>query len=325
MVVFRKPSKAAPASLSQTSQPLDKTRTESNITATPEQHGSTNKVPPALMRYSDIAAGRDAKDNGTHIEKLMYIPELCDEVLEYLSLEELIRATRVCHAFKTNIENSSRLQAKLFLAQDLTIKKKAVSTNGKLLSGPKAKQHIAAAESAEDCNSGKIAFYQPHPWLQVGRLSDRYRRMGMVKYSKVRLEARSDVDAARLLFHSRCTVASLSHTSSLRKMFVSQPPAKEVSIWYPCPNVGMIMVKKMIRNEAGVTIGTVINAARTTADALDTIPPNIEVVLQGGFVTDPRARSVVEKSGELSVEDDPTRWLLKGNEYVLQDGGFAFA
>ena len=274
------------------------------------------------MRYSDIAAGRDAKDNGTHIEKLMYIPELCDEVLAYLSLEELIRATRVCLAFKTNIENSSRLQAKLFLTTDLSIKKKAISTTGAMLSGAKAEQHIAAAAAAEEGSSGEVALYQPHPWLQAGRLSDRYRRMGMVKYSKVCLETHNDVGAAGLYFHNRHMIASLSDTSSLRKMFVSQPPAKEVTIWYPCPTMEM---KKTVRNEAGVTFGEVIKTARWTPGMHNLTPRAIEVVLRGGFVADPRAISVVEKSGELSAEDDPTRWLHKDGEYVLQDGGFAFA
>jgi hypothetical protein len=320
MVVFKKPSKAMPAASSQTPKSLDKTECVSNTATNPEQHGSTNKAPPAPMRYSDIAAGRDAKDDGTHIEKLMYIPELCDEVLDYLSLEELICATRVCRAFKTNIENSSRLQAKLFFAPDLTIKKKAVSTTGKLLSGLKAEQHIAAADSVEDSHSGEIALYQLHPWLQAGRLSDRYRRKGIVKFSKVYLETRSDVDEAGLCFPSNKLLAWLSNTSSLGKMFVSQPPAKEVSICYPGP--GMLM-ETTIRNEAGVTIGEVIEAASPWSHNFP--PRSTEVVLQGGFVANPRAISVAEKSGELSVEDDPTRWLLKGYEYILQDGGFAFA
>lgn len=322
MVVFKKPSKAVSASSSQTPKSLDKTECVSSTATAPEQHGSTNKALSAALRYSDIAAGRDAKDKGTHIEKLMYIPELCDEVLEHLSLEQLILATRVCLAFETNIENSSRLQAKLFLAPDLSIKRKAISTTGTMLSGAKAERHIAAAAAAEGSSSGEVALYQPHPWLQAGRLSDRYRRMGMVKYSRVCLDTHNDVGAAGLCFHNRHVIASLSDTSSLSKMFVSQPPAKEVSIWYPCPGMQM---KKMVRNEAGVTIGEVIKTARWTPGMQNLSPRAIEVVLQGGFVADPRARNVVEKSGELSAEDDPTRWVFKGDEYVLQDGGFAFA
>ncbi|GAB7330858.1 hypothetical protein MBLNU13_g02391t1 [Cladosporium sp. NU13] len=324
MVVFKKPSKAVPTSWPQTSQSLNGARSSSDTTATSEQHDSTNKAPPAPLRYSDITAGRDAKDNGTPIEKLMYIPELCDRVLDYLPLEELFCATRVCIAFKTNIENSSRLQAKLFLASDLTIKEKAVSANGTLLSGAKAEHHIAACRSAEGSSSGEIVLYQVHPWLQVGRLPDRYRRMGMVRYAKVCLETRGDFDVGGLSFRNRKLIELLPDTSSINKMFISQPPAKEVSIWYPCPSMGM-QRKERIRNEAGVTIGEVIKAARWKHGMQNLIPRGIEVILQRGFVASVRARDVVEQSGELNVEEDPTRWLLKDDKYMLKDGGFAFA
>lgn len=321
MVVFKKPSKAVPASSPRTAQSPDKSRTKLNTTVTSERHASTDKASPASIRYSDIAAGRDAKDSDTHIEKLMYIPELCDEVLDYLAMSELLHATRVCHAFKTNIENSSRLQAKLFFAPDLTTKKLAISATGTLLSGVKAEQRIAVAEAAGGSGSGEISFYEPHPWLRASRLSDRYRRMGMVKYATVYLETGSDDNAAALFFRQRPPITPLSDTSSLNKMFLCQPPSKEVTLWYP--GLGMYE-KKTICSEEGVTIGEVVGAARRMPSEQYLIPRSIEIVLEGGFAIDPRARIVVERAGELSAKDDPTRWLLKDDEYVLQDGGFAF-
>jgi hypothetical protein len=42
------------------------------------------------------------------------------------------------------------------------------------------------------------------------------------------------------------------------------------------------------------------------------------------FVVSAEARAAVERVGELSSEDDPTRWVLKDGEYVLEEGGFEF-
>lgn len=322
MVVFKKPSKVVQASSSQTTQPLDRTKSKSNTPAALQPNSPTTKAPPTLVRYSDVAAGRDARAHGTPIEKLMYIPELCDEVLGYLPMDELLLATRVCHAFKTNIENSSTLQAKLFLAPDLTIKKKAISATGTLLSGTKAEQHIAAIESAEDDISGEIALYQAHPCLQAGRLSDRYRHMGVVKYSIVHAEASSVDFASHLSFRDRQAISALPETSILHKMLLCQPPATEVSIWLP--KLGST-TKKTIHREAGVTIGDVVCTARETPRMRIFGLRGIEVVLKGGFAVESRAKNLVEKSGELSADNDPTRWLLKDGGYVLQDGGFAFA
>jgi hypothetical protein len=45
----------------------------------------------------------------------------------------------------------------------------------------------------------------------------------------------------------------------------------------------------------------------------------------GGFEVNARARRMAETSGELSREDDPTRWVDSDSDKVLQEGGFAFA
>jgi hypothetical protein len=305
------------------------------------------------MRYSDIAAGRDARENGTPIDKLINTFELCEQVLDYLPMEEVLLATRICRALKTNIENSSRLKAKLFLAPDLTIKKLAVSATGTLLSGVKAERAFEALASTAEQTTGsgtsillptahadhhlnsaedfdrtdesegrEIALYKPHPWLTAGRLSDRYRRRGMVKYATVCLETRRYASAMYLVFNCQNVLTPLSDTSSLNKMFLCQPPAKEVSVWYPCPSMNM---GKTIRNETGVTIGEVIRTTSWIPSLQNVIPRGIEVVLQGGFVANSEARDVAERAGELSPEDDPTRWLYKDGKHVLQEGGFAFA
>jgi hypothetical protein len=328
MVVFKKPSKAVPASSSQTPQSLDKLTSESNATASSKEYASTKNAAPEPMRYSDIAAGRDARENGTPIEKLINTFELCEQVLDYLPMEEVLRATRICRAFKINIENSSRLQAKLYFKADLTMKKLAVSSTGTLLSGFKAEQHIAAAETAEDGKSGEIALYVPHPRLESAYVSDRYRSMGMVKYAAVCVETCNGHNDAVLSFRDPRIIFALSETSSLHRMLICQPPIIQVTASYPAACTGGLPTSTRqltVRNEEGVTTGDVVTALRQapglTTD-LRAISLYFSVSIKGGFLVDSLARSVAERSAELSSEDDPTRLVSRDEPWVA--GRFPF-
>ena len=313
MVVFKRPSKAVPTSSSHTSQSHNNTEDEPLTTSTSEQHPSSQKSSAAPIRYSDIAAGRDARENGTPIEKLINTFELCEQVLDYLPMKEILLATRICRAFKTNIENSSRLQAKLFLAPDLTIKKLAVSATGTLLSGVKAEQHIATVKVAEDSSTGEIALYQPHPSTRSKYLSVRYRSMGMVKFAAVCVESHHKQHDAVLTFHDG--VVSTPKTSSLHRMLLCQPPATEVRAYFP----GAISRTPVtIRKETGVTFGDVISAKRNMEVR------KVDVVLSGGFVASSEARDVVDRAGEMSVDDDPTRWMGEGDISGPPVGRFSF-
>jgi hypothetical protein len=42
------------------------------------------------------------------------------------------------------------------------------------------------------------------------------------------------------------------------------------------------------------------------------------------FVVSDQAREAVERAGELTSEEDPTRWVVKDRQYVLKEGGFVF-
>lgn len=328
MVVFKKPSKAVTASSSQTTQPHDKARSESTAATSSKEHASTKNAAPAPMRYSDIAAGRDARAYGTPIEKLINTFELCEQVLDYLPMEEVLRTTRICHAFKTNIANSSRLQAKLYFKPDLTMKKLAVSATGTLLSGVKAEQHIAAAETTEGSKSGEIGLYVPHPRLESAYVSERYKRMGMVKYASVCVKTCHDHNDAALAFRDLRAVFVLPATSSLHRMLICQPPVKRITVAYPPTSTGpyRTSIRQLaVRNEEGVTIGDVVTALRQ-APGLTTNLTSIflysAMSFKGGFLVNPLARSVVDRSAELSWEDDPTRSVPGDEPWVA--GRFPF-
>jgi hypothetical protein len=300
-----------------------------------------DKATFGTMRYSDMVAKRKSTLNVTPIKKLVETFELFEQVLDYLPMKEVLLATRVCRAFKTNIENSSLLQAKLFLAPDLTIKKLATSSRRTLLSGVKAEQHIAAAH-AEGKKSPETKFYTIHPAMRIYRLSDRYRYMGMVQYALhqagSRFLERTDQD---LTLPIPMAAFAEQPCSSLSKMFVSQPPVKGVAINYisstnpSFSGAGSKHISLTIRKENGVTFGDILLAAADARGPGYLIKWDPSVSFIEGLVINARARSVAEATGELSWIDDPTRWVdsddpdrwVSGAGYrkVLQKGGFAFA
>lgn len=200
----------------QPTQPLNEIASDSGSTGAKDA-----EAPAASVRDTGVVVGRDAVDS-TPIEKLINIPELCENVLDHLMMNELLLRTRVCRGLKANIEGSPRLQAKLFLASDLSIKKMAISATGSLLSGSKAEQRTTAVEVSDQTENGngyEIALYTPHPWLREDRLPGNYRCMGLVRYAKYWTKASSDATSASLLFHNRTTIVPLPEISSLNKMF----------------------------------------------------------------------------------------------------------
>lgn len=325
MVVFKKPTKpgAAAPSQQQQQQTSEQTATRGTIAPTPTTtHQEVAKPPSAPMRYSDVIAKRKSTHNITSINKLLETFELCEQVLDYLPMKEVLLATRVCRAFKTNIENSSRLQAKLYFAPDLTIKRTALSANGTLLAGRKAEQCINAVEAAgqaERREYGEIVLYVAHPALKVGRISDRYKRMGMVKYATVLRQANQLYFNEDLTFRDPALLCALPETSSLNRMLLTQPPIKKAIVYNE-----FLKRATTIHRETGVTIGDIITTTRAVVSLEDLRSQPVYVNFQDAFVVNSRARSVVEMAGELSLEDDPTRWVSKGNDYELQAGGFAF-
>jgi hypothetical protein len=343
---------------------------EAATSAPPTQQ--VTKAAFGTLRYSDMVAERRCTINVTPIKKLVDTFELFEQVLDYLPMKEVLLTTRVCRAFKTNIGNSSLLQAKLFLAPDLTMKKMAVSSSGTLLSGVKAEEHIAAIELsasnpplsfdigdyeryvlnivypareperlADRCRDGsEIELYILHPSLRAGRLSDRYRHQGIVQYAETYVQTSLSYSHQDLTFCDLPTVAALLPTSSFGRMFVSQPPVKEVRVcfpfliepplsskWLPGPRIPprQGFAFDTIRKKAGVTFGDLVAVVRCATKSEIVDWSRVYMSTAGGFEVNARARSVIEMAGELSREDDPTRWVDSESGKVLKEGGFAFA
>jgi hypothetical protein len=342
MVVFKKRCTPVTNARSQGQKQKDKIIPTHEAATSAQLKQQVGKATFGTLRYSDMVAGRKSTLNVSPIKKLVDTFELFEQVLDYLPMKEVLRATRVCRAFETNIENSSRLQAKLFLAPDLTIKKLAVSSKDTLLSGVKAEQHITVVKAAgpsQGNSGGEVEFYNVHPALDRARMSDRYTHMGMVGCAKFCIPSCTDTSGHRLCFISgelqmqipKSIVSTLPETSSLNKMFLSQPPVKEIDIRYTFRELPRNCLKRLVSarsmticREAGIRFGDVIMDIRSAIGLKELSSHFVEIYTSGGFVVNARARVVAEMAGELCQEDDPTRWGQDGTGWVLKDGCFAF-
>lgn len=388
MVVFRKkPAKVAPTGALQTQQPTDKnpsmSQTDQKTNYNYEQDRDDDNEqqdwdddfapnsddalipddafefsaeparpasPAPLLRYADIAAGRPHTNHGTPIEKLVGVFELFVQVLDYLSMKEVLKATQVCRAFKTNIENSSVLKAKLFLAPDLTVKQMAVSEKvaswdtGKLLSGAKAERFLAAVKTkGKWCRTREIALRVLHPALKRDYVSERYKHMGMVKFAETCVEGTQPHDHRTLRFRECMLSAALPSTSSpdpLKKSFdnmlLCQPPVTQVTVHLRMKHVhghdghdDPMTIR--VRKKTGVTFGIVLSAIQGATGLSRETNQNyclqgMTITLDDGIVVSSQARRAAENVGELRTEDDPTRWIsqLASGEYKLKNGGFGF-
>jgi hypothetical protein len=270
---------------------------------------------------SNLSVATKSIRKSAPIEKLLNVFELCEQVLDYLPMYDVIHAVQACRAFKSNVENSSRLQMKLFLAPDLTRRtRSAISSERTLLFGVKAAQHIAAAEAAGLDHTGELVFYTPHPVINLHAKSGFVKRMGLVRFAFQRVLISHD---GGVLWGS---VGSSStdmwfQGSSLENMFLTQPPNKRVTI------VGDIHPNSRLRTavvkETGVTFGDVCKAIRAKSDPDDHLL-KVTLGFQDGIVASARTRELAESVDELSVEADPTCWVLKDREFVPKEGGFAF-
>lgn len=173
------------------------------------------------MRWSDVRATRKS----THpdvapIQKLFQTVELCEGVLEYLSMTELFRAGQVCRRLQIIIQKSSVLQAKLFLAPELGTKTIAVSSRQTLIAGAKAEEHIAAAEAHKTVKeSGEIKLFVLHSalYLEYGS-HDIYD--GIVHIADSSLSSYGWSLPGEAQFH-HASLEKTSSDSSLSKMYIT--------------------------------------------------------------------------------------------------------
>jgi len=277
-----------------------RSRSETEESADDDDDSSTGSLSSSELAVANIRARKSAP-----IDKILNVVELCEQVLSHLPTYDLLHAMQVCRTFKTNIESSHQLQKNLYLTPDLPRPKLAISSSGTLLSGIRAEQHIAAAEAAGERETGEFTCCTPHPALQLDPDSHRVvvcfeKYRGLVDYAAHRFAPSSMYTTDSMIV--RDSVRSLtengSKPSGLENMLITQPPVTSVDLVLPCRRRRSC---NPVNNTAGVTFGDVFK-----------------------IVTDIATLNVAERAGELSSEDDPTRWVRQNGEYVLKGGGFEF-
>jgi hypothetical protein len=277
---------------------------------------------------SKLAAASKRARKSAPIEKLLNTFELCEQVLDYLPMYDILRVTQVCRAFKANVDNSHRLQVKLFLTPDFARNTRSAGTaKGTLLSGVKATQHIAAAETAGERQTGEVTFYVPHPDVQPAPRHPIIKHMGIVAWVAHCIKAdcfSRKVGIRRAILRSADLWSK--QATSLGNMFLTQPPIKAVQLFLSSSvyGSGYSFRGTNICVETGVRFRDIFKVMQVADGRRDGVR-HVQLSFTGGMLVDARAQEFAVTVDELSVEDDPTRWVLTNGKHVLKEGGFEFS
>lgn len=276
-------------------------------------------------RWSDIAASHNsALPAVVPIQPVVDTYELCEQVLSYLPIKDLSRVRGVCHKIKGVVDSSLVLQQTLFL-KPRQRKTLWVSLDGpdnaRLLTGSKATKHIAASRSngratdeVEIFELHPLLFTEPHCRVMDFGMADfvyHYKYLELSGGSNVTRPCACPVDFISTRF-DRELLGALHHLY-LNKIFLSQPPVKEVTVdiggsdfscrfWF-FDTVDTITV----RNNDGVTFGQLLQEIGPATRRADNDCVRFEYMyFPGGLAMMTNVKNIVETAGELFRETDPS-------------------
>lgn len=309
-------------------------RSRPEIEDAPNSRSFNEDSSTTLVNNSELATTNKRARKSAPIDKILNVVELCEQVLSHLPMNDLLHAMQVCRILKADIDSSHKLQHNLFLAPDLKRQKLTISSTGALLSGVKAAQHIAAARAAGRQTVGEITCCTLHPALQLDPESHRVlsaegKRQGIVEYAAQRFDPSFLVitDSVTVRNSILSSTKNGSNAAGLGGMLITQPPVPSVVVYVAFDADGYgVCYHRPSSNTAGVTFGDVF---KTVAEIQAKYWRRL---IRGWwisfdcrvFVVSDQAREAVERAGELTSEEDPTRWVVKDRQYVLKEGGFVF-
>ena len=99
-------------------------------------------------------------------ERVINIPELCEQILEYLPCADLGRARCVCRQFEAVINQSTIMKQRVSLRIASKHTVWTTPTYGTLLTGIYAEDHMAAAKAKGD-RLDEFNVYELHAYLKV--------------------------------------------------------------------------------------------------------------------------------------------------------------
>jgi hypothetical protein len=230
-----------------------------NTTPPTEPHKSTSTSIQEPAPSSDLTAAGQVSESGSNlVDKLIGTTELCEQILGYLSCIELCRAKCVCRTFRDVIDRSLMLQRHLFLAPCTE----------------------APPEGSVDADDEWHALYDFHPLLAFDHAQVPNPRSDFqIQLRPSQSHAPTGDRFITCYSHGpSSTLNRLTQTfenfsgvydhSSLREMYLSNPPSKQVRISYwntsrQCVKgnmifeLGGILSCSILDSDKGVTFGQV--------------------------------------------------------------------
>lgn len=178
------------------------------------------------VRWSDIAAGRKSTHpDAAPIKPVIDTPELCEMVLAYLELKDLLRMQHVCHAIEKTIKASPALLTRLFLKPVNVADSKPwiIDANHKLLAGDSATEYIKSikATGAKPRTINPLA-YNP---LLLSMKNGGVKPVWEFKHNLYNGPGYYDY-----MYFNFTNVRYLAAEASCRSMYLSQPPVKKVEL-----------------------------------------------------------------------------------------------
>ena len=248
--------------------------------------------------------------------------ELCENILKFLPCDDIVRTRRVSTTLKNVVDQTAALQQPLFLqpraeASVWTITTRSSDSGGsfyddRLLAGLNMAQHVK-----ESILGGEVAtelpIFELHPELKLIRLHS-------VRY--ISLESRGC--AKRKSFYNTTEVgfdtitnpaADIPRHSSLNKMFLSQPPARQVRVALKCCCRNALTLKYpeehfdpngsiAIRNDNGVTFGQIRDSVQFARKQCPTA--RFHYLMFGkGLPVSRREKQSIEAASPLLWQSDP--------------------
>lgn len=248
--------------------------------------------------------------------------ELCEDILKFLPCDDLVRARRVSPTLKNVVDQAVALQQPLFLqprteASIWTITTRPSDWGGsfyddRLLAEPIMAQHVKEAILGDEIAT-ELPIFELHPELKSFRLHS-------VRYISLELRGcakrKSFYNSTGVGFDTIADpVVGIPRHSSLDKMFLSQPPARQVRVALKC-RCGRALTLKLpeehfdpngsiaIRNDSGVTFGQIRDCVQFARKQCPTALFNY-LMFSKGLPVSRREKQSIEAGSPLLWQSDP--------------------
>lgn len=221
------------------------------------------------------AATRKQKQQETQdaILKVFHTPELCENVLVYLSCDDLARARRVSRHFTATVDASPLLQQNLYMSPRLDHTAHATPTIASVLTGIKVDEHLSTRIFPDNKLLKEMTIHELHPALEVHRQSfpiPKQLMQGYVVHTKGRwrshiprkLSAENLSSVPMMTIKNRRCLSTIPIVSALHNMYICQPPVATAQIIITNAQDTTTLWDLLVQSDQGITFGILHDAAK---------------------------------------------------------------